>query len=638
MGKISRVFFRITFVFVLSIFLTNPTVAVSSHLSDYPQFQIIGDLDQYIDGRKIMTRCEESILSYQNIKATQMIYHESILELRNLSIANNSKEDIYVSFREFANRDGSFAIFDTNWESIEQPIFVPGFSISERLNIKTTIKQSSCYKNSLHTVVFAAYQVDQEGELLTQENRIEFSILCKQESEYLECQECTIDHGSSYWSTLSKAEYSTNYIPRDGNISYSERLESYASPYGESLAVGGNRMHSVWIEKSEVDIRNVYYSYADLPANNCNRWSIPINVTGFKNEDIQVENVVIGSKYDKAFIIVNVEINNGDDPFETEHKDDHVLFCIVVNNDDPCNFYTLNGENEQLKYIPPKTKNGVLKCFANISQNIESDTWHPTISVDPEGRPHIAWQAYVKFSRTKFTHINKSSIYWIYFDGGWKTIHRNDSGLPAPYVYSENDDCNAIVVTDANYEYSKPSVDTVRFAFDSVIYLAIGIIKNGRPIILKRYYDSTDNTWGNLYTEKKDDPEFSGNTEISISQFGQAGNMPCKTYYTTIKEGLLYGNLKTPKFPDCKSISVVVSRCYYFCFHSVFEVNGEIYYYVFLGGGKGIIGPVNISNNSGYSHSPSIALDDKFHPHITWTDETPFDKSEIVYCGLRCSP
>lgn len=627
----------IILIFTISIFNPNITISTEEPKKEYPQFQIIGDLEQFLDGRKIMTRCGESVLKYQNIEATDVIQPESkILELRSFSITNNSSKEIYVSFRKTQNENSSLTLFDKNWHEIGATVCIPAHSISVRLNLKLDVHSVSCCNNTLYNRIFSAYQVNEDGVVVTRDNKVDFSILCLVDDEHFECRECTIDDDNAYWATLSTMSYSNKtYRLRDGNISSSPLFASNSSPYGESIAIGNNRLHVVWIEEDNNKIRNAFYSYADLPAYECNRWSNPICVTKFVNKNIQVENVIVGSRYDKAFIIVNVEVNRGEKPLETEWKDDHFLFCIVVNQDDPCHLFTLCPNSKQQSYIPPKSRKDVMNNPANISHNDQQDTWHPSVSVDPHGRPHIAWQSQIKYSRTKFTSVFKDGIYWTFFDEGWKTVQRNSSGLPVLYEYSDSADCNAVVISDINHNYNKPSLDTSSLRepwVSETSCLHIGFLENKNIRIVGRYWDNVNQEWGRMFDQYNYDSD-NLSKEISVSIFGNRR----KSYFSTLQNNSLSTNLNMKRIVgNINSISIVVARCTLFCFHAVYEMDGEIYYFVFLGGGRGIVGPINISNNSGHSHSPSLALDDRYFPHIAWTDESPAGIPEIIYCGLRC--
>jgi hypothetical protein len=595
------------------------------------QLQIFAD-HQILNGSRINTRNRNSLIEYGNREANIIVEPYDKIELVGFSIANNGDTDVIIQIQEVSS---SFIIKDSGGFEITQPITIPGGSVTGPLNIEFSVPE---WKGNGLREVFRIAQIDSTnkqvpdcpGEII-KIKQLEYSVFC---GDYSVCEE------DSYWTGLSQSGYPAGYPEYDINVSVSEDDESETSDHKRNIAIGGNRIHIVWIETIDNKRRNVYYSYADLPICDGTRWSKPIDVSQFKNQQIQARGVSVAAGEDSVFIVWNVEMNCKDGmPLELDKDDDHSVFCVKgLVGKEGC-WYSMEDDGNLMPYDPPVEIGDVKKNNANISHNGEYDSWNPVVAVDSYDRPHISWENMLPFTYKRFQKEIYHCILWVFWEDGWKTITRFDeSNTPVPYEFTKKGECNAIIIAKEYQNYKSPSIVIGECRYEGNRPLENVVIgfhnsKDRSLFSYERGFDSVDEWYGS-YLNKLGEGE---NISVGYLEYWMHG---CNVYYVFEGyDGNIYSNLYKAKIIETsgksKNPSIVlcnISEWFRFSFHIVYENDGEIFYFAGCPEEGNI--KINISNNLENSTASSIVLDDRYAPHIVWTDETPNNKPEVVYSRL----
>jgi hypothetical protein len=603
-----RIELRFIIVVMIVCFLVVPvnfSISSQQNTSEYNTphctgLQFIGTADQRINGRRINAKLGESIFQFGEDTATIIVSQHDKIELVNFSIANNNNKKTLIKIE---SEYKIFSIADAGGYKVTQPIGVKGGSVAGPFSIEIILPAIS-RKSRIPDNAFTVTQVDTDDNLIP------------------ECPPEVVK--------INFRKYPGGYPNYDINISVSDREISSTSPSQRNIAIGGNRIHAVWIETILRKYRNVFYSYANITPGRSLTWSKPMNVSQFTTQQIQAESVAISADEESVFIVWNVEVNcKGGMPLITDEDDDHHVFCVkgLVGKEGCWFVLPVDGTEKLVNYKSPNNKKSVETHIANMSQNDELDSWKPVVAVDSYGRPHITWQNTILFYQYRNSIAYFSCILWVFWEDGWKTV---DGTEVVPYEFSSDFDNPAVIVSDKNDNYYSPSISIGTYCqcFGCKEYVAVGF-HSGRvdTIGVKGRYIYEDG-WSDLITkwyEKGQNVSVSVNDFVS-SIYEKDGNIISNYGYVIDSSG------------KCSNPCVVIAldEEYHTKTHIVYERKGDIYYSTRCPPDYDFVN-INISNNEGHSSNPSIALDEYYRPHILWTDETPGEETEIIYIHLDCA-
>ncbi len=593
--------------------------------------QLIGTADQRINGKRINAKLGESIFQFGEDTATIIVSQQDKIELVNFSIANNHNKKTLIKIE---SEYKIFSITDAGGYKVTQPIGIKGGSVAGPFSVEIAlpiIKNRSRIPDNAFTVT----QVDAYDNLIPECPPEVVKINYREYPLY--CDECSVCEDDSSWVGHSGTNYPGGYPDHDINISVSDREISSTSSSQRNIAIGGNRIHAVWIETILEKHRNVFYSYVDIAPGRSLAWSKPMNVSQFTNQQIQAKSVAVSANEESVFIVWNVEINNkGGMPLITDEDDDHHVFCVkgLVGKEGCWFVLPVDGTEKLVNYKPPNNKKSVETHIANMSQNGELDSWKPVVAVDSYGRPHITWQNTIRFYRTKWRIGYNECIFWVFWENGWKTV---DGVEVVPYKFTSDLGNLAVIASNKQESYFSPSIviGVVNYSYllrgESVI---IGFHNERGDDIMLRGRKFTKETWDSLVSMWYG---YGDGKNVSVAIYGWLYTI--ETVYE--KDGNILmnhgfkidssGKCSNPCIVTCQSL--IKGECCEFATHIVYEREGDIYY----SSSCTYFVNINISNNKGHSSNPSIALDEYYRPHILWTDETPGKETEIIYIHLDCA-
>ncbi len=599
-------------------------------------FSLINIDNQFINGYKINTSAGENILYNGSKKANCYIKDGDKVDISGFRIRNKTDEEIYIGFLSITE---SYKLDNIFGNPITRPIKIGAGCDSDPLFLSLVIPE--CNHGKVRILSF--YHLDSEGERTPECVRNDIGI-----SYYPDtlCKDCTDCHKDSSWTGISDTPYPSDYPFGDIQVSMDYNNQSRTSKSRKNIAIGGDYIHAVWIE-SRSNGRNIYYSYADFPLGVGRKWSLPVNITKFNNSTFHALTVSIAADSESVFIVWNMEINHrGDDGLKTESADDHHVYCIRGTPGNLNNWETLNYDGTKSPYVPPKNINTEQKHNANVSRNSSYDSWKPSVTTDHIGRVHITWENELYFK--EYSRTLKGRILWVFWDDGWKTVpEMNEDAVP--YVFSPDNDNIANITYYINspgfksrsYSFHSPSITIrySRYSKEDIIFIAFETRKNNNiclyEIIYKEGYfiDAV----GTLYLYK-----FGTNLSVGCDRnlkpiivCENKGNI--YEYYTR----LMYTEIIDDS-GKCSNPMIAVSQGDEY--HIVYEREGDIYYSYYVS--RDCYDNINLSNNEGYSCSPSITFDRKTcFPHVLWTDTTPnYDMKtddsgitpEVIYAHLNC--